>query len=198
MEQMLEAQRIYKRLVFNFDGDNLFIIVYHNKFKETLAKGDIDAAFNGINNMLGYLIFDSICKEGSHTEKARKPKDEVLEAKKAEAEVKQSASSSRFKKGLKIGAIIIGFILVGNIFFFGLSMCAFNESITRDMSSGTSSAASAEEISKIQTYLKQKYGQDFIVPQNAYFSKYENNYSTRVSGNFVDANGYSFYAESYI
>ena len=198
MEQMIEAQKIYKRLVFNFDGDNLYIIIYHDKFKRALAKKDFDAAFNGVNEMLGYLIFDSIAQAGAHKEKARKAKDLISEETKVKNEAVSRASSGRFKKGLKIGALFLGAIIVIDLFFLTLSFCAFNESTVRDTSSGTTSTPTTEEISKIQTYLKQKYEQDFIVPQNSYFSKYENNSSIRVSGNFEDANGYSFYAQSYI
>lgn len=198
MEQMIEAQKIYKRLVFNFDGNDLYIIIYHDKFKRALGRKDFDAAFKGVNEMLGYLIFDSIAMVGAHKEKVRKAKDLISEETKVKNEAVVRASSSKFKKGLKIGALVLGAIIIINLFFLILSLCAFNESSVRETNNGTSTAASAEEISNIQIYLRQKYGQDFIVPQNAYFSKYENNYSTRVSGNFVDANGYSFYAQSHI
>ena len=69
MERMVQAAKIYRRLIFNFDGDELFIIVYQNKFMDSLANEDSQTAFAELNKMLDDLVFKDIAKAGVHVQR---------------------------------------------------------------------------------------------------------------------------------
>ena len=77
MERMIDAAKIYKRLIFNFDGDELFIIIYQDKFLDSLANEDPQAAFADLKKMLDDLVFKDIAKLGAHVQRKKDaPKDE--------------------------------------------------------------------------------------------------------------------------
>ena len=203
MEKMLEAQKLYKRLIFNFDGNDLFIIIYHNKFLDSLAKKDSNSAFNDLKTMLDNLIFDGLAMAGAHekgtplskdepeSEKAKKPKSWETQS-----GVKFSAvqTTSKGKKALIIISAIIGIFILGNIVIFGVAHCSI---INPNYSSVNSDKATNDDTLKLSNYLTNKYGQQFSVPENGFSNRIESQFSTSVYIDFIDANNYKFEAKFY-
>lgn len=197
MEKMLEAQKKYKRLIFNFDGDDLFIIVYHEHFLRSLIKDDVDGAFKDTAEMMDCLVFDSIAKPGVHTEKASKPRKQKDWETQPDVKFTQNTKSVKGKKALLIIGIIVGIFILGNAVLFGVAFCSTCSSGFGNSGTHTNYVTDSEVV-PIQNYLTQKYGQTFQHDPEAYNSKYDSDYSTSYYLKFKDANGYEFEAELYI
>lgn len=163
MEHMIDVAKIYKRLIFNFDGDDLFIIVYQDKFMDTLAKQDSQTAFADLNKMLDDLLFKDIAKAGVHVQRSKN-----APAEETPVVVKKPKKKA---KGFKIVLICVLLCFALSFSIAGISMCS---AIYGDFSSkGKGSYINEikpQDYEPIQTYLSQKYGMNFSFDDKEYNS----------------------------
>ncbi len=189
MERMIAVAKIYKRLIFNFDGDELFIIVYQDKFMNTLAKEDAHTAFAELNKMLNDLVIKDIAKAGVHVSRRNN---------KPEAESQfVSKKITKKTKTWKIVVIVIVLIAVLAFIIPGIVVCStINGTPTSKNSVINKEEVTQQDYAPIQNYLSQKYGINFIYDETEYSSIYDSDYSRTVYAYFKDPNGIKLEARS--
>ena len=162
MEKMIDVAKIYKRLIFNFDGEEVFIIVYQDKFMDTLANQDSQTAFADLNKMVDDLVFDDIAKEGVHVQRRKNaPTGETPVA-------KQKAKNGRKVTKIIIISVVVFFGITFGI--AGVAMCSSNPGGARNTVATHKTEVSPEDYAPIQTYLTQKYGINFTFDSKEYNS----------------------------
>lgn len=191
MERMIDAAKIYKRLIFNFDTNELFIIVYQDKFMNALADNDSQTAFGDLNKMLDDLVFKDIAQAGVHVQR-----------KSNASKVEPTASAEVPKKKKKIWRIVLVALAILFVCFFvvpGIVMCSTINGTTSSKSGGSySKEVTPEDYAPIQTYLNQKYGLNFNYDSSEYNSVWDSDFSHTVYAHFIDPNGIKFEGHSNI
>ena len=129
MEKMIEAAKTYKRVIYNFDDDDLFIIIYHDKFLDALKKKDVSGAFDGMKQMVNDLVYKNIAKPGAHV-KATPLSEEDPDKFTTEENEKESDEFSikinpkplqvNSKKAVAIFVGIFAVVIISNIVIFGI------------------------------------------------------------------------------
>lgn len=125
MEKMLIAAKTYKRLIYNFDDDDLFIIIYHDKFLSSLKKNDVSAAFNGLKKLVDNLVYKNIAKPGAHVDATplseEDPEKSTTSAEELEDQgikITQKPLQVNSKKAVIFFVIISAIVIISNITIF--------------------------------------------------------------------------------
>lgn len=125
MEKMLVAAKTYKRLIYNFDDDDLFIIIYHDKFLDALRKNDVSGAFDGMKQLVNDLVYKNIAKPGVHvkaTPLSEEDPDKFITNAEEQAsqgiKVTQKPIQVNSKKAVVFFVVIFAFVVIFNIAIF--------------------------------------------------------------------------------
>ena len=125
MEKMIEAAKTYKRVIYNFDEDDLFIIIYHDKFLDALKKNDVSGAFDGMKQMVNDLVYKNIAKPGAHV-KATPLSEEDPDKFTTDAEEQASQGVKVSQKSIQVNPkkmwfffiAIFAIVIISNIVIF--------------------------------------------------------------------------------
>lgn len=127
MEKMIEAAKTYKRVIYNFDEDDLFIIIYHDKFLDALKKNDVSGAFDGMKQLINDLVYKNIAKPGAHVKATPLSKDDpdkfTTEAEELASQgikITQKPIQVNSKKAVAFFVGIFAVVIISNIVIFGI------------------------------------------------------------------------------
>ena len=125
MEKMIDAAKTYKRVIYNFDDDDLFIIIYHDKFLDALKKNDVSGAFDGMKQLVNDLVYKNIAKPGAHVKATPLSKEdpdkfptEAEELPSQGIKITQKPIQVNSKKAVAFFVGIFAVVIISNIVIF--------------------------------------------------------------------------------
>lgn len=125
MEKMLGVAKTYKRVIYNFDEDDLFIIIYHDKFLTSLKQKDVEGAFNDMKQLVNDLVYKNIAKPGAHVDATplseEDPEEFVTNIEELASQgikINQKPIQVNSKKAVTFFIVIFAFVIIFNIAIF--------------------------------------------------------------------------------